>query len=155
MLKKGDKAPEFSLPQADGTIISLSDYKGKWLILYSYPKDNTPACSKQSVEFSDMLPEFQQLGVEILGINRDSVESHQHFIQKKGLKFPLLSDTEKTVLQAYYIWGEKKFMNNVYEGLSRSTFVINPEGMIEEAFYNIKAAGHVARMYKFMSQLLK
>ncbi|MGL4561406.1 MAG: thioredoxin-dependent thiol peroxidase [Brevinema sp.] len=154
MLKKGDSAPNFNLAKIDGTMLSSEMYKGKWYILYFYPKDNTPGCTKQATEFSHLVSEFQRLGVDIIGVNADSVETHQKFCQKHNLEVILLSDPEKTLLQSYKVWGEKKFMDKIYEGLIRSTFIINPEGIIEEAMYNIKVSGHADRVLKNMKKIL-
>lgn len=154
MLKKGDKAPSFNLPKMDGTFLSLEEYKGKWVIVYFYPKDNTPGCTIEAKDFSQLLPEFQELGVDIIGINGDSVDSHQKFCDKQNLNIILLSDTDKQSLKDYKVWGEKNFMGKIYEGLIRSTFIINPEGIIEEPMYNIKVAGHGARVLKMMKKIL-
>jgi len=154
MLKKGDQAPIFSLNQINGEILSLDDYKGRWVIVYFYPKDNTPGCTKQAIEFTELYDQFQELGVDIIGINSDSIESHQSFVKKNNLQVILLSDTDKKVLKEYKVWGEKKFMDKVYEGLIRSTFIINPEGIITEAMYNIKATGHGARVLKIFKKIL-
>lgn len=154
MLKKGDHAPNFKLYQIDGELLSLDDYKGKWVIIYFYPKDNTPGCTKQAVDFTNLYPEFQELGVDIIGINGDSIESHQNFHTKNHLQIKLLSDPDKSILKTYKVWGEKKFMDKVYEGLIRSTFIINPDGIIEEAMYNVKATGHGARVLKIIKKLL-
>ncbi|MDK2818836.1 MAG: thioredoxin-dependent thiol peroxidase [Spirochaetota bacterium] len=154
MLKKGDSAPQFSLDSLSGNKISLSDYVGKWVIVYFYPKDSTPGCILQAINFSCLYPEFQALGVDIIGINGDSIESHQKFTTKNKLEVILLSDTEKSTLSAYKVWGEKIFMGTVYAGLTRSTFIINPEGIIEEAMYNVKAKDHGTRVLRILKQLL-
>ena len=154
MLKKGDIAPQFSLDSVSGNKVSLSDYLGKWVIVYFYPKDGTPGCTVQAVSFTDIYPEFQALGVDILGINSDSIESHQKFATKHKLEVTLLSDTEKTTLSAYKVWGEKTFLGKVYEGLTRSTFIINPEGLIDEAMYNVKAKDHGTRVLRILKQSL-
>lgn len=154
MLKKGDLAPNFSLPDTNNNIISLSDYLGKWVIIYFYPKDNTPGCTVQAVDFSSHYDEFQALGIDIIGINGDSIESHQSFCKKHNLKVKLLSDQNKDTLTAYKVWGEKQFMGKTYEGLIRSTFIINPEGKLEEAMYNIKAKDHGSRVLRITKQIL-
>lgn len=155
MLKKGDKAPDFRLKNTEGNWVSLEDYKGKWLVVYFYPKDNTPGCTKQAVDFSDLRPKFQALGVNVIGINTDSVESHQNFCKNNDLHIPLLSDPDKSTLNAYKVWGEKKFMNRIYTGLIRSTFIIAPDGTIAEALYNVKATGHGRRIYNMMEKIIK
>lgn len=154
MLKKGDIAPNFSLPDINNNMVSLLDYRNKWVIIYFYPKDNTPGCTIQAVDFSSYYDEFQALGIDIIGINGDSIESHKSFCEKHNLKVKLLSDTEKDALTKYQVWGEKKFMDKVYEGLIRSTFIINPEGIIEEAMYNIKAKDHGSRVLRIIKKIL-
>ncbi|MGL4389146.1 MAG: thioredoxin-dependent thiol peroxidase [Brevinema sp.] len=154
MLKKGDKAPSFNLPKIDGTMLSSNEYQNKCYILYFYPKDNTPGCTKQATEFSHLMTEFKELGVDIIGVNADSIESHQNFCHKHTLEVILLSDPEKQLLQAYKVWGEKKFMDKIYEGLIRSTFIINPQGIIEETMYNVKVAGHADRVLKNIKKIL-
>ncbi|MGL5255093.1 MAG: thioredoxin-dependent thiol peroxidase [Brevinema sp.] len=145
MLKKGDLAPAFTLESNLGKPVSLSDFKGQWCVLYFYPKDNTPGCTKQAIDFSEMLEEFHAEGAEVIGINADTIESHQGFCRRFQLKMMLLSDNTKDTLKAYKVWGEKQFMGKIYEGLTRSTFIINPEGVITEAMYNVKALGHGKR----------
>lgn len=145
MLKKGDKAPDFSLKNHRGESVSLNNFKGKWCVLYFYPKDNTPGCTKQAIDFSDMIEQFHAQGAEVVGVNADTVASHEGFCRRFNLKLNLLSNPDKTVLKAYKVWGEKNFMGKVYEGLTRSTFIINPQGLIEEAMYNVKALGHGKR----------
>ncbi len=154
MLRKGELAPSFSLPNAEGKTVSLDDYKGKWVIVYFYPKDNTPGCTLQAIDFTSYYDDFQALGIDIIGINGDSVESHLNFKTKQNLKIILLSDTSKQTLSAYKVWGEKQFMGKTYEGLTRSTFIINPEGVLEEAMYNIKAKDHGSRVLRAVKQLL-
>lgn len=154
MLKKGEPAPYFDLYEVSGDKLSLDDFKGKWLILYFYPKDSTPGCTNQAINFSDLYSEFQLLGADIVGINGDTLESHKKFCTKNNLKMKLLSDTDKHVLSAYKVWGEKQFMGTKYEGLIRSTFIINPEGIIEEAMYNVKVKDHSVRVLRVFKQLL-
>ncbi len=154
MLRKGALAPKFSLPNASGQTISLDDYKGKWVIVYFYPKDNTPGCIQQATDFSNYYDEFQSFGIDIIGINGDSMESHQNFQTKHNLKVILLSDPTKQTLSDYKVWGEKQFMGKTYEGLTRSTFIINPDGILEEAMYNIKAKEHASRVLRTIRQLL-
>ncbi|MGL5956075.1 MAG: thioredoxin-dependent thiol peroxidase [Brevinema sp.] len=155
MLKAGDKAPLFELPDISGNTVSLNDYQGKWVIIYFYPKDNTPGCTLQAVDFSTLYDEFQALGVDIIGINADTIASHQSFCKKHNLKIKLLSDPQKTMLSEYKVWGEKQFMGQKYEGLTRSTFIIDPNGIIKEAMYNVKAKDHGARVLRTMKQILE
>lgn len=145
MLKKGDTAPAFILNNHRGDSVSLDSFKGKWCVLYFYPKDNTPGCTKQAIDFSDMIEDFHACGAEVVGINADTVESHEGFCRRFNLKLILLSDSDKSVLKAYKVWGEKNFLGKSYEGLTRSTFIINPEGIIKDAMYNVKALGHGKR----------
>ncbi len=155
MLKKGETAPNFSLQNTEGKPVSLDDYKGKWVIIYFYPKDNTPSCTLQALEFSNLYDEFQKLNIDIIGINGDSIEDHQKFKNKHNLKMILLSDPSKETLSAYKVWGEKQFMGKTYEGLTRSTFIINPEGCIEEAMYNVKAKDHGSRVLRNIKQIIE
>lgn len=152
MLKKGDKAPSFELSANHDQVVSLKDYEGKWLIVYFYPKDSTPGCTLQAIDFTTHYPEYQALGVDVIGINADSVDSHQSFRKKNKLQVILLSDPEKKALSAYKVWGEKSFMGKTYEGLTRSTFIINPQGILAEAMYNVKAKDHSARVLRILKQ---
>ncbi len=146
MLETGTKAPDFSLPDQNGEIRSLLDYKGQRVILYFYPKDMTSGCSKQACSFAELYPQFREKGAVILGVSKDSVASHKKFEEKFGLPFTLLSDTEKTVIQAYDVWKEKKNYGKTTMGVVRTTYLINEEGVIEKAFGNVKAADNPAQM---------
>ena len=148
-LKRGDKAPEFTLESNSGKH-SLSDYKGQWLVIYFYPKDNTPGCTTEACDFRDAL---KDLDVQVLGISPDSIKSHRNFSEKYGLPFPLLSDPEKEVAERYGAYGEKKNYGKVYKGIIRSTFIIDPDGKIAEAMYNVRAKGHVERVRKKLAEL--
>lgn len=141
--KIGDPAPSILLNNAEEKAISLDTFKGKWVVLYFYPKDNTPGCTIEANEFSAALPQFKKLGAEIIGLSPDSCKSHRSFIEKQGLKIHLLSDPEKSVLQAYGVWQEKKNYGKTYMGVVRSTFLINPEGKIAEIWEKVKVKGHV------------
>ena len=138
MLEIGTKAPEFTLPDKDGKMVSLSDYRGRKVVLYFYPKDNTPGCSRQAAAFAAAYPEFRELGVEVIGISKDSIASHQKFAQKYELPFVLLSDQELTVLQAYEVWQEKKLYGKVSMGVVRSSYLIDENGCIELAQTKVK-----------------
>ena len=138
MLEVGTKAPEFTLPDKDGKMVSLADYRGKKVVLYFYPRDNTPGCSRQAAAFAAAYPEFQALGVEVIGVSKDSVASHQKFAQKYELPFVLLSDKELEVLQAYEVWQEKKLYGKVSMGVVRSSYLIDEEGNIELAQTKVK-----------------
>ncbi len=139
MLEVGTKAPDFNLPDQNGNMHSLSEYKGKKLILYFYPKDSTPGCTKQACGFSERYPLFVEKGVEIIGISKDSVASHKKFEEKNGLGFTILSDTELTVINAYDVWHKKKMAGREYMGVVRTTYLIDEEGIILKANDKVKA----------------
>ena len=146
MLEIGTKAPDFILPDQNGTNHSLSDYLGKKVILYFYPRDNTAGCTKQACGFGDLYPQFEEKGAVVIGISKDSVASHKKFEEKYGLPFTLLSDTEKTVIQAYDVWKEKKNYGKVSMGVVRSTYLIDEKGIITKAFGKVKAADNPQQM---------
>jgi peroxiredoxin Q/BCP len=146
MLEIGTVAPDFSLPDQNGTTHSLSDYRGKKVILYFYPKDNTAGCTKQACNFKELMPQFREKGAVILGVSKDSVASHKRFEEKYGLPFTLLSDEEKTVLQAYDVWKEKKNYGKVSMGVVRTTYLIDENGVIARAFDKVKAADNPMQM---------
>lgn len=146
MLEIGTKAPEFTLPDQNGIEHSLSDYLGKKVILYFYPRDNTAGCSKQACGFGDLYPQFEEKGAVVVGVSKDSVASHKKFEEKYGLPFTLLSDTEKTVIQAYDVWKEKKNYGKVSMGVVRTTYLIDEEGIIIKAFGKVKAADNPQQM---------
>ena len=146
MLEKGTKAPEFSLPDENGEIRNLSDYKGKKLILYFYPRDNTPGCTKQACGFADLYPQFSEKGVEIIGISKDSVASHKKFKEKYSLPFTILSDTELHSIQAYDVWKEKKLYGKTSMGIVRTTYLIDENGVIIKAMDKVKAAENPEEM---------
>ena len=146
MLEKGTKAPEFSLPDENGEIRNLSDYKGKKLILYFYPRDNTPGCTKQACGFADLYPQFSEKGVEIVGISKDSVASHKKFKEKYSLPFTILSDTELQTIQAYDVWKEKKLYGKTSMGIVRTTYLIDENGVIIKAMDKVKAAENPKEM---------
>ena len=146
MLQPGTKAPEFTLPDQNGEMKSLKDYKGTKVVLYFYPKDMTAGCSKQACAFGELYPQFMEKGAVVLGVSKDSVASHKKFEEKYGLPFTLLSDTEKEVIQAYDVWKEKKNYGKVSMGVVRSTYLIDEEGMIAKAFGNVKAAENPGKM---------
>lgn len=139
MLAVGTKAPEFSLPDQNGQLHSLEDYKGRKVILYFYPKDNTPGCTKQACNFGEMYPQFQEKGAVVIGVSKDSVASHKRFEEKFGLPFILLSDTELTCIKAYDVWKEKKNYGKVTMGVVRTTYLIDENGIIVKTFDNVKA----------------
>lgn len=151
MLGVGTKAPEFTLPDQNGEMHSLKDYRGKKVILYFYPRDNTPGCTKQACGYSERYPAFLEKGVEIIGISKDSVASHKKFEEKQNLTFTLLSDKELEVIQAYDVWKEKKNYGKVSMGVVRTTYLINEEGIIVHANDKVKAADDPENMLQEIS----
>ncbi len=146
MLTIGTKAPDFTLPDQDGNMRTLSEFKGQKVILYFYPKDMTSGCTKQACGFGELYPQFREKGAVILGVSRDSAASHKKFAEKYGLPFTLLSDTEKTVIQAYDVWKEKINYGKVSMGIVRTTYLIDEEGVIIRAFGKVKAAENPGQM---------
>ena len=140
MLNTGIKAPNFELPDQNGTIHTLEEYRGKKVILYFYPKDNTPGCTKQACGFSERYPQFMEKGTVVLGVSRDTVASHKKFEEKYGLVFTLLSDPERKVIEAYDVWKEKKNYGKVSMGVVRTTYLIDENGIIIRANDKVKAA---------------
>ena len=141
-LKVGESAPEFCLMDKDRKEMCLKDFKDKYVILYFYPKDNSPGCTTEAIGFTGILSELQKLNAEVIGISPDSPESHAKFIEKKNLKVTLLSDEDNTVLKKYGAWGLKKFRGKTYKGVIRSTFLINPEGKISHIWPKVSVKGH-------------
>jgi len=152
-LSIGDPAPNFCLPDQDGEEVCLKDFRGKWVILYFYPKDNTPGCTLEAKDFTEHLEEFQKLDAVILGVSKDSVKSHKRFVEKHGLKITLLSDPEHKVIEEYGAWGLKKRYGKESYGTIRSTFIINPEGKISAIWYNVRVKGHVEEVKKKLEEL--
>jgi peroxiredoxin Q/BCP len=146
MTAVGQLAPEFSLPDQNGTVHSLSDYRGRWVVLYFYPKDDTPGCTKEACNFRDSLAELTKRKVVVLGVSKDSVKSHAKFAAKFRLNFPILSDEAKTVIQAYDAWGKKKFMGREYEGIFRKTHLINPQGKIAKIYPKVNPLTHAGEI---------
>ena len=146
MLEIGTKAPDFTLPDQNGNMHSLSEYRGKKVILYFYPKDNTPGCTKQACGFAERFPQFTEKGAVVLGISKDSVASHKKFEEKYGLPFTILSDPELVAIQAYDVWQEKKNYGKTYMGVVRSTYLIDEEGKIAKVFDKVKAADNPEQM---------
>ena len=146
MLEIGTKAPDFTLPDQNGESRSLSDYRGQKVILYFYPKDMTGGCTKQACAFGELYPQFREKGAVVLGVSKDSVASHKRFEEKYGLPFPLLADPERSVIEAYDVWKEKKNYGKVSMGVVRTTYLIDENGMIEKAFDKVKAAENPAQM---------
>jgi len=143
MLQIGDKAPAFCLPNQDEEEVCLRDLQGSWVVLYFYPKDNTPGCTTEACEFTAALPDFSGLGASIFGVSPDSPKKHRNFIEKKALGITLLADEAKEVCEAYGVWQLKKFMGREYMGVVRSTFIINPDGKIAAVWEKVRVKGHV------------
>ncbi|MFA4083380.1 thioredoxin-dependent thiol peroxidase [Mycobacteroides salmoniphilum] len=150
-LEVGDRAPAFTLLDADGEKVSLSSYKGRKVIIYFYPAAMTPGCTKQACDFRDSLAELNGAGLDVIGISPDKPEKLAKFRERDGVNFPLLSDPDKTTLIAYGAFGEKKLYGKIVEGVIRSTFVVDEKGTIETAQYNVKATGHVAKLRRDIS----
>ena len=146
MLEEGKKAPAFTLASSDGEKVSLGDFKGQKVILYFYPKDDTPGCTREAEGFRAALPKIKKKNAVVLGVSRDSVESHCKFIDKYSLNFPLLSDPDGKVLRAYRAWGEKNMYGKKTEGVLRTTVIIDGEGKVEKVFPRVKVDGHVDKV---------
>ncbi len=146
MLEVGTKAPGFSLPDQNGKIHTLEEYKGRKVILYFYPKDNTPGCTKQACGYSERLPRFAEKGAVVIGVSKDTVKSHKNFEEKQGLQFTILSDTELTAIKAYDVWHEKKNYGKVSMGVVRTTYLIDENGVIIRANDKVKAADDPEKM---------
>ena len=149
-LSKGDEAPDFEVDSDDSGTLSLSDFAGQKLVLYFYPRDMTPGCTTEACDFRDNLETFQQQGWQVIGVSPDEVDDHEEFRQKYDLNFPLLADTDNELAKAYGVWREKQTFGNTYEGIVRSTFLIDEEGEIIEIFDNVRATGHVERLLRDM-----
>ena len=149
-LEPGNTAPDFALPDQDGASVSLHDLRGRKVILYFYPAAMTPGCTTEACDFRDSLASLQGAGYAVLGVSRDDVAKLKQFAERDRLSFPLLSDADLAVHQAYGVWGEKKNYGKVIQGVIRSTFVIDEDGVVEHALYNVKATGHVARIRKLV-----
>ncbi|MGX9671242.1 thioredoxin-dependent thiol peroxidase [Mycobacterium sp. HM-7] len=150
-LEVGAKAPAFSLADADGNTVKLSDYKGRKVIVYFYPAASTPGCTKQACDFRDSLAELNEAGLDVIGISPDKPEKLAKFRDNEGLTFPLLSDPDRKVLTAYGAFGEKTMYGKTVQGVIRSTFLIDEKGNVEVAQYNVKATGHVAKLRRDLS----
>lgn len=150
MLEIGTKAPAFTLPDQNGKMHSLEEYRGKKVILYFYPKDNTPGCTKQACGFAELYPQFMEKGAVVLGVSKDSASSHKKFEEKYGLPFTLLADVEKEVIQAYDVWKEKKNYGKVSMGVVRTTYLIDENGVIIKGFDNVKAAENPVQMLELV-----
>ncbi len=153
-LKIGDQAPNFSLPDQTGTLRKLSDYSGKYLLLYFYPKDDTPGCTNEACNFRDSLPRINSDKVTVVGVSKDSVASHQKFVDKYSLPFTILSDTEKKTVQDYGVWQPKKFMGREYLGVIRTSFLIDPQGKIIKIYENVNPLIHSTEVLRDLDSLI-
>ncbi len=145
-LSKGDKAPDFTLPDQDGEEVSLAAFAGRRVVVYFYPKDDTPGCTTEACQFNDGLPDFSGLGVDVLGISADPAASHRRFRERHGLTLRLLSDADHAVMARYGAWGEKTLYGKTSVGVIRSTFLVGRDGRIERAWYNVRADGHAGKV---------
>ena len=150
MLEVGTKAPAFTLPDKDGNPVALSDFAGKKVVLYFYPKDNTPGCTRQACAFAAAYADFKTMDVAVIGVSKDSTASHQRFAEKHGLPFLLLSDPELTAIQAYGVWQEKKLYGKVSMGVVRTTFIIDEQGMIEKVMPKVKPDTNAAEILTYL-----
>ena len=151
-LEIGDQAPAFTLPNDSGETTSLSDYQGKRVLVYFYPRANTPGCTTEACDFRDSLTQLNDLGIEVVGISPDTVDKLVAFREKNNLTFPLLADPDKNVLKEWGAFGEKKNYGKIVEGVIRSTFLVGTDGTIELALYNVRATGHVARVIRALEK---
>lgn len=146
MLQAGDRAPDFALQDQNGNTVRLSDFRGRRVVLYFYPKDNTPGCTRQACAFAGLYGEFQSRDVVVIGISRDSVASHVRFAEKYGLPFLLLSDPERSAIEAYGVWQEKKLYGKISLGVARTTFLVNGEGIIDRVMPKVKPDTNAAEI---------
>ena len=153
MLEINNQAPEFCLPNQDDIEICLRDLKGKWIVLYFYPKDSTPGCTTEACEFSECAPDFSDLDAIILGVSADSTKKHRNFIEKQSLNITLLSDEETLMMQNYGVWQMKKNYGKEYMGIVRTTLIINPNGVVKALWNNVKVKGHVESVKNRLNEL--
>ncbi|TBR10631.1 MAG: thioredoxin-dependent thiol peroxidase [Candidatus Nitrosotenuis sp.] len=151
MITEGDQEPKFELSDANGKIVKSSDFKGKKHVIYFYPKDFTPGCTIQADEFSKEYKKFQKHGIEIIGISTDDVESHKKFVDKMGIPYVLLSDTEKDVSKKFGVWGKKQFMGKEYMGIQRSTFLVDEKGKVFKVYPSVKPKGHADEVLQMLT----
>jgi peroxiredoxin Q/BCP len=146
MLKEGSTAPAFKTTNAEGETVSLKDLRGQKVVLYFYPKDDTPGCTKEACSFRDAFAKFKKRGISVLGVSPDSAASHKKFVTKYKLPFTLLADTDKSISEAYGVYGEKKFMGRTYMGVHRTTFLIDEKGKIKKVFEKVKPEDHASEV---------
>ena len=152
MTDAGDKIPDLPLALGSGQSAKLSDYRGKWLVLYFYPKDSTPGCTTEGQDFNALLTKFRRSGAEVLGVSRDSVKSHANFCEKQGFRFDLVSDADEALCQAFDVIKEKNMYGRKVLGIERSTFLVSPEGRVAEAWRKVKVPGHADAVYEALKQ---
>ncbi len=152
-LEEGQKAPDFTAETDGGGSVTLSDFKGKWVVLYFYPKDNTSGCTKEACAFRDNMESIAKKGAEVIGVSKDSVKSHNNFKKKHDLNFTLVSDPDTNIIQAYDTWKEKKMYGKTYMGTQRSTFIIDDKGIIRYIYPKVKVAGHVEEVIEKLDEL--
>lgn len=152
-MEPGSLAPDFELPDQEGRLHRLSQYRGRWVVLYFYPKDDTPGCTKEACGFRDRMGDLQALGAVVLGVSADDVESHRRFAEKYGLNFPLLADPERQAILAYGAWGKKNLYGKVYEGVLRQTFLIDPEGRIAKVWRKVSPEAHAEEVAQALEAL--
>ncbi|MEI6758157.1 MAG: thioredoxin-dependent thiol peroxidase [Chlorobium sp.] len=152
ILKEGVTAPAISAKDQDGKLVSLEEYRGRKVVLYFYPKDDTPGCTKEACAFRDNLPKFKTCGVEVLGVSVDDEKKHKKFAEKFDLPFRLVSDPEKQIVEAYGVWGQKKFMGKEYMGTSRVTYLIDEQGVIEKVWPKVKPEEHAEELLNYLQQ---
>jgi peroxiredoxin Q/BCP len=155
MINIDEIAPEFCLPNQDDVEICSRDLKGKWVVLYFYPRDNTPGCTTEACEFTEALPDFADLDAIILGVSADSTKKHRNFIEKKDLGITLLSDEDTKMMQEYGVWQLKKNYGKEYMGIVRSTYIIDPEGVVKAVFEKVRVKGHVEKVKETLTELQK
>jgi peroxiredoxin Q/BCP len=154
-IEVGKKAPAFALPDQNGTQVKLGDFAGRWVVLYFYPKDDTPGCTTEACEFTDGVKAFEKLDAVVLGCSPDSPESHRNFIAKHGLKVRLLSDLDHSVMKTYGAWGEKRMYGRATVGVIRSTVLVDPQGKVVFHWPNVRAAGHAEQVRERLAELRK
>ncbi len=153
MLENGTKAPDFCLPNQDDVEICLRDLKGKWIVLYFYPRDNTPGCTTEACDFTEALPEFEDMDAVIFGVSADTTKKHRSFIEKKSLEITLLSDEDTSMMQEYDVWKLKKNYGKEYMGIVRSTYIINPDGILADSWTNVRVKDHVEKVKQRLLEL--
>ena len=153
ILEAGDKAPMFDIPNQDGNMIKLDDLLGKWSVIYFYPRDDTPGCTIEAKEFTELSSKFEEQGATIYGVSPDTEAKHCKFIEKHGLKVELLADTESTMLADYGVWQEKQMYGKTYMGVVRTTYLVNPDGNIAEVWTKVKAKGHAEAVLERLVEL--